>query len=104
MGPAGITPDMELIGSLADHGNVDIWFFVPKYVNELGETPRILEKLHRSKFIAVGGGESPVSSLSQLVFRVACERVSNGRAEILFQVRSAQRLPLKSTRLYAFST
>ncbi|RBR13756.1 hypothetical protein FVER53590_13560 [Fusarium verticillioides] len=60
MGPVGVHPDMNLLASLADHGNIDIWHFMPVYVNELGQRPEVLEKFRSSKFIGAGGG--PVSA------------------------------------------
>jgi hypothetical protein len=56
MGPVGVHPDMNLLASLADHGNIDIWHFMPVYVNELGQHPEVLEKFRSSKFIGAGGG------------------------------------------------
>ncbi|KAF5534203.1 transferase family [Fusarium napiforme] len=60
MGPVGVHSDMNLLASLADHGNIDIWHFMPVYVNELGQHPEVLEKFRPSKFIGAGGG--PVSA------------------------------------------
>ncbi|KAG4268281.1 hypothetical protein FPRO04_12542 [Fusarium proliferatum] len=60
MGPVGVHPDMDLLASLANHGNIDIWHFMPVYVNELGQHPEVLEKFRSSKFIGAGGG--PVSA------------------------------------------
>ncbi|CVL06949.1 related to nonribosomal peptide synthetase MxcG [Fusarium mangiferae] len=60
MGPIGVHPDMDLLASLADHGNIDIWHFMPVYVNELGQHPEVLDKFRSSKFIGAGGG--PVSA------------------------------------------
>ncbi|KAI1868880.1 hypothetical protein JX265_006859 [Neoarthrinium moseri] len=59
MGPVGVTPDMNLFESLADHGEIGVWFVLPQYVNELGQAPEILPKLRSSKVMAVAGG--PVS-------------------------------------------
>ncbi|EXK77739.1 hypothetical protein FOQG_17575 [Fusarium oxysporum f. sp. raphani 54005] len=60
MGPVGVRPDMNLLASLADHGNIDIWHFMPVYVNELGQHPEVLQRFKSSKFIGAGGG--PVSA------------------------------------------
>ncbi|KAF9772866.1 hypothetical protein IL306_009409 [Fusarium sp. DS 682] len=60
MGPVGVHPDMNLLASLADHGKIDIWHFMPVYVNELGQHPEVLQKFRSSKFIGAGGG--PVSA------------------------------------------
>ncbi|EWY82991.1 hypothetical protein FOYG_15071 [Fusarium oxysporum NRRL 32931] len=60
MGPVGVHPDMNLLASLADHGNIDIWHFMPVYVNELGQHPEVLQRFKSSKFIGAGGG--PVSA------------------------------------------
>ncbi|KLP05862.1 hypothetical protein CEK26_012582 [Fusarium fujikuroi] len=60
MGPVGVHPDMDLLASLADYGNIDIWHFMPVYVNELGQHPEVLDKFRSSKFIGAGGG--PVSA------------------------------------------
>ncbi|KAF5989805.1 nonribosomal peptide synthetase MxcG [Fusarium bulbicola] len=46
MGPVGVHPDMNMLASLADHGNIDIWHFMP---------------FRSSKFIGAGGG--PVSAV-----------------------------------------
>lgn len=59
MGPVDVQPDMELFASLATHGKIDIWHFMPEYVNALGENPAVLEKFRSSKFIGAGGGEMP---------------------------------------------
>ncbi|KAK1704900.1 uncharacterized protein BDZ83DRAFT_594754 [Colletotrichum acutatum] len=61
MGPQGVVPNMNLIESLADHAEIDIWSMVPSLVDELGETPDVLVKLKQSKFICASGG--PVSPL-----------------------------------------
>ncbi|KAK0381129.1 hypothetical protein CLIM01_01486 [Colletotrichum limetticola] len=61
MGPKGVVPNMNLIESLADHAEIDIWSMVPSLVDELGETPDVLVKLKQSKFICASGG--PVSPL-----------------------------------------
>ncbi|KAF4471132.1 hypothetical protein FALBO_1953 [Fusarium albosuccineum] len=60
MGPVDVHPDMDLLASLADHGKIDIWHFMPVYVNELGQNPVVLEKFRSSKFVGAGGG--PVSA------------------------------------------
>ncbi|KAJ3533667.1 hypothetical protein NM208_g7881 [Fusarium decemcellulare] len=61
MGPKGVIPSINLIESLADHAEIDIWSMVPSLVDELGETPDILVKLKPSKFICASGG--PVSPI-----------------------------------------
>ncbi|KAL8774486.1 MAG: hypothetical protein Q9209_000859 [Squamulea sp. 1 TL-2023] len=62
LGPAGVLPNMNLVESLADHGNINIWSMVPSLVDELGETPDVLAKFRSSKFICASGG--PVSPSS----------------------------------------
>nr|POE68693.1 non-canonical non-ribosomal peptide synthetase fub8 [Quercus suber] len=63
IGPVGVIPNMNLIESLADSGAIDIWSMVPSLVDELGETPDVLQKLKSSKFICASGGPvSPVSA------------------------------------------
>ncbi|KAM7208256.1 chloramphenicol acetyltransferase-like domain protein [Naviculisporaceae sp. PSN 640] len=62
MGPPGVIPNMNLIESLAEHGEVDIWSMIPSLVDELGETPDVLARLSSSKFICASGG--PVSPIS----------------------------------------
>ena len=57
LGPAGVPPNINLVESLADHGEIDIWSMVPSLVDELGETPDILEKFKSSKFICASGGK-----------------------------------------------
>ncbi|KXT02248.1 hypothetical protein AC578_5081 [Pseudocercospora eumusae] len=59
LGPAGVLPNMNLVESLAEHAGIDIWSLVPSLVDELGETPDVLAKLEKSKFICASGG--PVS-------------------------------------------
>lgn len=61
MGPTGVIPNMNLVESLADYAEIDIWSMVPSLVDELGETPDILAKLKPSKFICASGG--PVSPI-----------------------------------------
>ena len=56
MGPVNVVPNMGLIDSLAEHGNIDIWSMVPSLVDELGETPSVLKKFKNSKFICASGG------------------------------------------------
>lgn len=56
LGPAGVLPNISLVDSLADHGQIDIWSMVPSLVDELGETPDVLAKLRSSKFICASGG------------------------------------------------
>lgn len=62
-GPVGVLPNLNLVERLAVDVKSDIWSMVPSLVDELGETPEILEKLHPSKFICPSGGPvSPVSA------------------------------------------
>ena len=56
LGPPGVLPNMNLVESLAKFAKVDIWSMVPSLVDELGETPDVLEKLRSSKFICASGG------------------------------------------------
>ncbi|KAJ5153223.1 uncharacterized protein N7482_009701 [Penicillium canariense] len=63
LGPVGVLPNLNLVERLAVDVRPDIWSMVPSLVDELGETPEILEKLRPSKFICASGGPvSPVSS------------------------------------------
>lgn len=64
MGPVGVHPDMDLLASLADHGNIDIWHFMPVYVNELGQHPEVLERFRSSKFVGAGGGTFAISDVT----------------------------------------
>jgi hypothetical protein len=59
MGPVDVQPDLELFASLATYGSIDVWHFMPEYVNALGESPTVLEKFRPSKFIGAGGGTFP---------------------------------------------
>jgi hypothetical protein len=59
IGPANVIPNIDLIDSLLDHGKIDIWNIVPSLVDELGETPDVLQKFTSAKFICASGGESP---------------------------------------------
>ncbi|UKZ61328.1 putative NRPS-like protein biosynthetic cluster [Trichoderma atroviride] len=62
LGPVGVLPNINLIESLAENMDIDIWSMVPSLVDELGETPEVLAKLQKSKFICASGG--PVSPTS----------------------------------------
>ncbi|KAM5341912.1 hypothetical protein ACJ41O_014943 [Fusarium nematophilum] len=62
LGPASVLPNINLVESLAETAAVDIWSMVPSLVDEVGETPHVLAKLKRSKFICASGG--PVSPAS----------------------------------------
>ncbi|KAH8127508.1 hypothetical protein FP744_10003361 [Trichoderma asperellum] len=62
LGPVGVLPNINLIESLAENMDIDIWSMVPSLVDELGETPEVLAKLRKSKFICASGG--PVSPTS----------------------------------------
>ncbi|KAJ5779598.1 hypothetical protein N7457_007318 [Penicillium paradoxum] len=63
LGPVGVSPNINLVESLAEHASIDIWSMVPSLVDELGETPHVLSKLEPSKFICASGGPvSPVSA------------------------------------------
>ncbi|KAF5619164.1 nonribosomal peptide synthetase [Fusarium tjaetaba] len=44
MGPVGVHPDMNLLASLADHGNIDIWHFMP--VAELAAKVNEVVRVH----------------------------------------------------------
>lgn len=57
LGPAGVLPNLNLVESLVDYGNINIWSMVPSLVDELGETPEILAKFKSSKFICASGGK-----------------------------------------------
>ncbi|KAG5745074.1 hypothetical protein H9Q70_012231 [Fusarium xylarioides] len=83
IGPKGVVPNMDLIESLADHANIDIWSMVLSLVDELGETPDVLIKLKPSKFICASGG--PVSpSLGSKVNDVIRVLSLTGTTEGLF--------------------
>lgn len=56
LGPVGVLPNMNLIADLAEKAKIDIWSMVPSLVDELGETPDVLEKFRSSKFICASGG------------------------------------------------
>ena len=63
LGPVGVLPNLNLVERLAIDVKIDIWSMVPSLVDELGETPEILEKIRPSKFICASGGPvSPVSA------------------------------------------
>jgi hypothetical protein len=65
LGPIGVIPNMNLLQSMADYGNIDIWSIVPSLVDELGETPDVLKKFSKSKFICASGGENINNCQSQ---------------------------------------
>lgn len=56
LGPAKVIPNMHLMDLLATQAKIDIWSMVPSLVDELGETPDVLEKFRSSKFICASGG------------------------------------------------
>ncbi|KAL7919998.1 transferase family protein [Trichoderma austrokoningii] len=62
LGPVGVLPNINLVEALAESMDIDIWSMVPSLVDELGETPEVLAKLGKSKFICASGG--PVSPTS----------------------------------------
>jgi aryl carrier-like protein len=62
LGPADVSPNINLVECLAENTKIDIWSMVPSLVDELGETPGVLAKLRSSKFICASGG--PVSQVS----------------------------------------
>lgn len=62
LGPVGVLPNINLVETLAENMDIDIWSMVPSLVDELGETPEVLAKLRKSKFICASGG--PVSPTS----------------------------------------
>lgn len=62
LGPVGVLPNINLVENLAENMDIDIWSMVPSLVDELGETPDVLAKLQKSKFICASGG--PVSPTS----------------------------------------
>lgn len=67
LGPAGILPNLNLVESIVDHGEIDIWSMVPSLVDELGETPDVLAKFKSSKFICASGGMHLCSIVSLVV-------------------------------------
>ncbi|KAF2846132.1 transferase family protein-like protein [Plenodomus tracheiphilus IPT5] len=56
LGPAKVIPNMHLMDLLATQAKIDIWSMVPSLVDELSETPDVLEKFRSSKFICASGG------------------------------------------------
>lgn len=58
LGPEKVIPNMHLMDILATHAKIDIWSMVPSLVDELGETPDVLEKFKPSKFICASGGKT----------------------------------------------
>ena len=59
LGPANVSPSLELIDSLLDHANIRVWSIIPSIVDEIGEHPAIHAKFKDSKIIIASGGESP---------------------------------------------
>lgn len=57
LGPPGVLPNLSLVENLLDHATIDIWHFVPSLADELGETPALLAKFTKAKFICVSGGK-----------------------------------------------
>ena len=57
LGPVGVIPNLNLLESLADFGQIDVWSMVPTLVDELGETPEVLAKFQSGKFICASGGK-----------------------------------------------
>lgn len=68
LGPADIIPNISFIEHLVRSAKVNIWSMVPSLVDELGETPDVLEhfKSSQSKFICASGGPVNVSSASKV--------------------------------------
>lgn len=64
LGPTGVLPNLHLVEMLVEQTQIDIWSMVPSLVDELGETPDVLEKFKASKFICASGGMylTPVTS------------------------------------------
>lgn len=58
LGPAGVTPTLELIDSLFDHAKINVWSIIPSIVDEIGESPMIRAKINSAKCIVVSGGKS----------------------------------------------
>lgn len=74
LGPPDVIPNLALIETLAESNAVDIWSMVPSLVDELGETPVILEKFRSSKFICASGGKYTLFNLRQNFANVTQDR------------------------------
>lgn len=74
LGPPDVIPNLALIETLAESNAVDIWSMVPSLVDELGETPEILEKFRSSKFICASGGKYTLFNLAQNFANVTQDR------------------------------
>lgn len=68
MGPPGVIPNISLIEQLVDSAKINIWSMVPSLVDELGETPDVLDKFRSppSKFICASGGPVSVTSAGKV--------------------------------------
>jgi len=75
LGPVDVEPTMELFSSLADHGNIDIWFGLPQYIMALAQAPETLAKVARSRFICTAGGKYTPVFLIACCFLLACQEV-----------------------------
>lgn len=56
IGPVGVLPTIGLIDSLLVNTDIRIWSIIPSIVDEIGETPAVLEKFASSKVIIASGG------------------------------------------------
>ena len=61
LGPVGVLPNIDFIESLLDHTDTRLWSMIPALVDEIGETPKVLAKFAKAKFIIASGGRCPVS-------------------------------------------
>ena len=57
LGPPGVLPNLSLVDNLLESIPIDIWHFVPSLADELGETPELLSKFTKAKFVCVSGGK-----------------------------------------------
>lgn len=59
IGPVGQIPTIDHIEALLDHTDTRLWSMIPALVDEIGETPKVLAKFAKAKFIIASGGRYP---------------------------------------------
>lgn len=59
LGPVGVLPTIDMVDSLLDHTDILLWSMIPALVDEIGETPQVLAKFAKAKFIIASGGRDP---------------------------------------------
>ncbi|MCJ1387732.1 hypothetical protein MMC18_000575 [Xylographa bjoerkii] len=66
LGPSGVTPTLDLIDSLLDHGKINVWSIIPSIVDEVGESSSVRAKFKSSKIIIASGGPVTYASANKI--------------------------------------